>query len=100
MILAQDSRLHGIWPPDAGGSYGNNNPQFPQRGYDVLKEVHYYPPANDEKANIALLTEYACLEHTRDLLLDDAAFAARLVPELQRHLGRTIDEIGGLELNF
>ena len=99
MILAQDSRLHGIWPPGAGGSY-RNNPQFPQRGYDVLKEVHYYPPANDEKANMALLTEHAGLEHTRDLLLDDAAFAARLASEPRRHLGRTIDEIGGLELNF
>jgi len=92
-------KLREIWPPDPGGAFGPGT-EFPLQGQDVLKQVFYYAPVSHAKANLSLKTFYKGNYHTRDLLLDDADFAQRLASRLRHEIGRTIADLGQLELDF
>lgn len=91
--------LRDQWPPDPGGAF-NKSYVAPLDGLDVLEQVYYYAPVGDEKANVALLTRYGGHQHTRDILLSDPAFASKLASWLRQHIGKTIQQIGNLEINF
>lgn len=97
MIVRYHPKLRDIWPPEPGGAY---RPTYrsPEGGTDILEQVFYYAPVDAAKADIALRTRYEGQEFTRDLLLEDEAFASRLAAWLRQHRGRTIQEIGDMEL--
>lgn len=97
--LRQHPKLAGLWPPEPGGAFPKGA-KFPLAGEDVLKQVFYYAPVGTAKANISLKTYYEGGFHTRDLLLDDEIFAQRLTTRLREKIGRTIEEIGRIQLDF
>jgi len=97
MIVRYHPKLRDIWPPEPGGAYQRAY-RSPQGGTDILEQVFYYAPVAESKADIALRTRYEGHEFTRDLLLEDPVFASQLVSWLRQHTGRTIQEIGDMEL--
>ena len=92
-------RLRDLWPPEPGGGFAPGA-EFPTGGQDALEQVFYYAPVGKAKANVSLKTIYKGQYHTRDLLLDDVEFAQKLVSRLRRETGRTIADIGAIELEF
>ncbi len=92
-------RLRGLWPPEPGGGFAPGA-EFPIGGEDVLEHVFYYAPVGQAKADVSLKTSYKGHHHTRDLLLDDPDFAQSLTSRLRKETGRTIAELGELELEF
>lgn len=99
MILRDHPKVRDIWPPEPGGALPPGS-QSLQGGVDVLDEVLYYSPVANAKADIALRTKFAGQEFTRDILLDDSAFATKLASWLRRQTGKTIHEIGGSDPGF
>jgi hypothetical protein len=99
VALQSHPKLSGIWPPEPGGAYAPGA-VIPLGGVDVLERVFYYAPVGHAQANVSLKTVYQGHSHTRDLLLDDSDFAARLAAFLRDNVGRTIAEIGTLEIPF
>jgi len=99
MILRDHPKVRDIWPPEPGGAFRTGF-QSPQGGVDILGEVLYYSPVANAKADIALRTTFGGQEFTRDILLDDAAFATKLASWFRQQTGKTIQEIGGSELGF
>jgi hypothetical protein len=92
-------KLRGIWPPDPGGAFARGS-TIPIDGSDVLEQVFYYAPVGHAKANVSLKTVQKGQYHTRDLLIDDADFAQRLALFLRDKVGRTIADLGMLEIDF
>ena len=99
VALQSHPKLRGIWPPEPGGAYAPGS-VVPIGGEDVLERVFYYAPVSHARANISLKTVYQGHYHTRDLLIDDADFAERLASFLRDKVGRTIAELGTLEVDF
>jgi hypothetical protein len=92
-------KLRDVWPPEPGGAFGPGT-EFPLGGQDVLEQVFYYAPVADTKANVSLKTFYKGQYHTRDLLLRDVDFAEKLASRLRTEIGRTIADLGQIELDF
>lgn len=99
VALRYHPKLSTFWPPQPGGVFGSDT-VFPTDGSDILERVFYYAPVGDAKANVSMKTVYKGQYHTRDLLIDDANFAERLVSFLREQVGRTIADIGTTEINF
>jgi hypothetical protein len=97
MIVRYHPKLRDVWPPEPGGAYQRGF-RTPEGGKDILEQVFYYAPVAESKADIALRTRYEGHEFTRDLLLEDPVFAGQLSSWLRQHTGRSIQEIGDLEL--
>ena len=92
-------RSQDIWPPEPGGAFAPGT-VFPIAGSDVLERVFYYAPVGQARANVSLKTIYNGQYHTRDLLIDDSNLAERLASFLREQVGRTIADIGKLEIDF
>jgi hypothetical protein len=92
-------KLQEIWPPEPGGAFAPGT-SFPQGGEDVLQQVFYYAPVTPAKANVSLKTVFQGHPHTRHLFLQDAEFAQALAVRLRQEIGRTIQEIGGIKIDF
>jgi hypothetical protein len=99
VALQYHPKLRNIWPPDPGGAFAPGT-TIPIDGSDVLERVFYYAPVGQAKANLSLKTVYQRQYHTRDLLIDDANFAERLASFLREQVGRTISDLGKLEIDF
>ena len=99
VALQYHPKLRGFWPPEPGGAFAPGA-EFPIDGADVLERVFFYAPVGQAKANVSMKTVYKGQYHTRDLLIDDANFAERLASFLREQVGRTIADIGKLEINF
>jgi len=99
VALQYHPKLRNIWPPDPGGAFAPGA-AIPIDGSDVLERVFYYAPVAQAKANVSLKTVYKGQYHTRDLLIDDANFAERLALYLREQVGRTIADLGKLEIDF
>lgn len=99
IALRLHPKLQGIWPPEPGGAFQRGT-DFPLSGQDVLKQVFYYAPVSHAKANVSLKTFYKGAFHSRDLLIDDVEFARRLAERLKHALGKTVSELGEIEIDF
>jgi len=99
VILRNHPQLRDQWPTEPGGAFRPGY-RSPEGGIDILEQVLYYAPVANAKANVALLTKYEGQQFTRDLLFDDPAFASRFVSWLRQHIGRTIHEIGELDIDL
>lgn len=97
--LRYHPKLRGIWPPEPAGAHGRGA-QFPLKGEDILTSVYYYAPIGGANAKLSLTTRFGQAKQMRDLLLEDPLFAERLAARLRSELGRTIDEIGRIQLSF
>jgi len=92
-------KLRDLWPPEPGGAFGPGT-EFPLGGEDVLQQVFYYAPVSQARASVSLKTTYKGQPHTRDLLLADVEFAQKLASRLRREVGRTIADLGQVEIDF
>jgi|SRR5439155_6718557 len=92
-------KLQEIWPPEPGGAFEKGT-EVPVGGQDVLEQVFYYAPVSHARANVSLKTFYKDHHHTRDLLLTDVEFAQRLASRLRQEIGRTVADLGQVELDF
>jgi hypothetical protein len=99
VALQYHPKLRDIWPPEPGGGFARGT-VFPINGADILERVFYYAPVGHAKADVSLKTIYQGHYHTRDLLIDDADFAQRLAAFLRDKVGRTIADLGMLEIEF
>jgi hypothetical protein len=99
VALQYHPKLRDVWPPEPGGAFAPGA-SFPIDGSDVLERVFFYAPVRQAKANVSLKTVYKGQYHTRDLLIDDANFAERLASFLREQVGRTIADIGKLEVDY
>jgi hypothetical protein len=99
VALQYHPKLRDLWPPEPGGTFAPGA-AFPIDLSDVLEQVFYYAPVGQAKANVSLKTLYKGQYHTRDLLIDEVNFAERLAAFLREKTGRTIADVGKLEIDF
>jgi hypothetical protein len=92
-------KLRDVWPGEPGGGYERSF-RVPLAGEDILREVFYYAPVAEAKANVALLTEYERQKNTRDMLFHDARFASRFANWLRHRVGQSIQAIGDSEIDL
>jgi len=92
-------KLRDMWPPEPGGAYQKGG-RVPLDLKDVLTQVFYFAPVERAKADVSLKTSYEGAYHTRDILLDDPNFARILADRLRKEIGKTIEQIGQLEVDF
>ena len=69
-------------------------------GGDTLVDVFLQRAVGSDEPSVAVRTVYRGGEHTRDFRVGDQEFAEALVRFLTLNAGRTIDEIGELEVDF
>jgi hypothetical protein len=65
-----------------------------------LQEVFLQRAVGSDVPSVALLTVYRGEEQTRDLRVRGADFAQHLLDFLRMHKGKTIREIGDLDVDF
>jgi len=85
------------WPPQPGGA-GDGSKEHPQaQSQAVIEEVHVGSVANK---SVPLSGTFRGTAFTYDILTKDPSFARKLVAELARHVGKTLQEIGDLDVDF
>lgn len=99
VALRDHPKLRQLWPPDASGAFSRGH-KIPSNNEDVLDRVFFFAPVSHAKANVSLQTLYDGQRHKRDLLLDDPDFAQRLATFLRDKVGMTIQDLGGVEVDF
>lgn len=87
------------WPAEPGGAFGGSYAS-PLDGGDILMEVLLQRAVGSDEPSVVLRTLYQGGEHTRDNRVRDEQFAEALVRLLNLNAGRTIKEIGELEVDF
>ena len=82
------------WPPWPGGA--NATVERPQAASQaVLKTV--YPVTGK---SFPLTCAFKNNDFTYDVLTNDNAFATRLAAEFSKHIGSSLEHLGGLEIDF
>jgi hypothetical protein len=87
------------WPAQPGGSFSGSH-AVPLHGGDLLVQVFLQRIVGSDLPRVVLMTLYQGAEHTHEFRIGDKEFAEGLVRFLTLNAGRTIDEIGELEVDF
>lgn len=87
------------WPPQPGGTHAKSYTS-PIECLDTLQDVFIQRAVGADDLDLAILTVYHGEQRTRDVRIRDNDFAQRLCDFLRKQSGKTIDEIGDLEIDF
>jgi hypothetical protein len=85
------------WPPAWLWTAGYNN-THPRGEVGILKAVLHSPIKSNHKC--FLVMEHCGAEYVGALLLDDPAFCREIFDILIQNLGKTIQEIGDIDLSY
>jgi hypothetical protein len=91
---------HGVsnWPPVWTQASGGSRPKIVRDEVGILRYVHAYDhPASDK---CYLLIEYEGEHYLGSLIFDNATFCHHITALLRQHIGRSIEEIGDLDVSF
>ena len=84
------------WPPQPGGT--NVTAEIPQaESQPVLKEVHV---GSVRDKSIPLSCVFKGNVFTYDVQTEDAIFARKLAATFSKYLGRRLEELGNLDIDF
>jgi hypothetical protein len=87
------------WPAEPSGAFGRSY-VAPLDRDDILTEVYLRRTVSSDEPNVVLRTLYRGGEHTRNNRVGDQEFAEELVRFLGPNVGKTIGEIGEMEIAF
>jgi hypothetical protein len=92
--LRDHPKLQGAWPSPWASFYGRGerhpSGEDPSRLLSVEK--------SDRRKTITLRAEFEGREVTGTMTIEDSQFRARLYDTLQEHVGKSIREIGSLDI--
>ncbi len=98
MKLREHSGLVGGWTEGLGGV--GRAPVVPIDNRDVLVSVSLSLAVGSDTPLVTLTTTYQGNEHVRDIFVRDDRFGQALTNFLQTQVGKTVWEVGEVEVNF
>lgn len=93
-LLRNHPKLFGQWPPGWGGWYGKGT----KRPFGENPEKLLYVRESD--SGIALDVEHDNNEFAGHITIDDSDFRKKFLKVLEQHIGKSIEEIGSIDLVF
>jgi hypothetical protein len=84
------------WPPV--WTKANKDNKAVQGEVGILRSVHFSD--YDESHSFLLIIEHESAYYVGTLIFDDMTFRRQMIDLLQRHIGRSIKEIGALDLSY
>ena len=81
-----------LWPPTGGGTL---NSKTPPPGEGILRDVKNF---DTPEGHLSITTEYNGKRVRGGLPIDDAAFRKEFYELLKRNIGKSIRDIGDLEI--
>ncbi len=96
MNLRHHPQLRHQWPPGWGGSYGPGDkfpsPEEPEKLLSVEE--------SEKRSIIRLKAEYQGRQVTGVVKIGDLEFRSKLLEVLRQNIGKSIKEIGSLDIRF
>lgn len=99
MKIHEHPALHEQWSP-APQSTAVGSSKSPVGNRDILEAVYFYAGSRQLQPNVTLTTSYAGRTYARDIFLEDRGLAEKLALLFKQHIGKTVAELGDLEIGF
>ena len=98
--LRDHDKMKGLWPPKFEGPHGFWDKEHPGEEWGDLIQVKYVEPREDQPF-VKLIVHWDDVDFRSVICSEDTAFLKRLCQTLrERGLGKTLEEVGNLQVDF